>query len=75
MDGGHIVISVELNDVSNYISSHALVDYSATGYAFVDEEFVHDHNLPLFKLKTPCCLEVIDSRPIESELITYLSTV
>ena len=75
LDGGHIVISVELNDVSNYISSYALVDCGATGYAFVDEEFGCNHNLPLFKLKTPHCLKVIDGRPIESGLITHLSRV
>ena len=73
LDRGHIIVSVELNDVPNYIPSHALIDCGATGYAFVDEEFAHDHNLPLFRLKTLRCLEVIDSRPIESGLITHLS--
>ena len=73
LDGGHIIVSVELNDVPNYIPSHALVDCGATGYAFIDEEFARDYNLPLFKLKMPCCLEVIDGRPIESGLIMQLS--
>ena len=75
LDGGHIVISLKLNDVTNYIASHALVDCGAPGYAFVDEEFVCNHNLLLFKLTMPRCLEVIDSRPIESGLVTHLSRV
>ena len=73
MDGGYIVVSVKLDDKSNkFFSSYVLVDCSATGYAFVDEEFAHDHDLLLYKLKTPRSLEVIDGRPIESGLITHL---
>ena len=74
LDGGHIVVSVKLDNKSNkFFSSYALVDYSTFGYAFVDEEFAHDRNLPLYKLKTPHALEVIDSRPIEIGLITHLT--
>ena len=58
---------------TNFFSSYALVDCGATGYAFVDEKFAHDHKLPLYKLKTPRSLEVIDSRPIELGLITHLT--
>ena len=73
LDGGHIVVSVKLDDKSNkFCSSYALVDCSATGYTFIDEAFARDHNLPLYKLKTPRSLEVIDGRPIKSGLITYL---
>jgi len=71
-DGTHIVISVVLNYGISQIPTHALVDCGATGYAFADEEFVHDHNFPLFKLTTPRTLEVIDGRPIESGIITHL---
>ena len=74
MDGGHIVVSVKLDDKSNkFFSCYTLVDCSATSYALVDEEFAHDYNLPLYKLKTPRPLEVIDSRPIELGLITHLT--
>ena len=55
LDGGHIVVSIKLDDKSNkFFSSYVLVDCGATGYAFVDEEFAYDHNLPLYKLKIPC---------------------
>jgi len=73
LDGTHIVISVELNDRISLIPTHALVDCGATGYAFADEEFVRDHNLPLYKLTTLRTLEVIDGCPIESGIITHLT--
>ena len=74
LDGGHVVISVKLDNKSNKIfSSYTLVDCGATGYVFVDKEFECNHDLPLYKLKTPRSLEVIDGRPIESGLITHLT--
>ena len=73
LDENHIVISTQSQDESSLISTHTLVDCGATGFAFIDEEFVHDHNFPLFKLKKPRCLEVIDGRPIESGLITHMT--
>ena len=73
LDGNHIVISTQIQDKCSLISTHALVDCGATGFAFIDKEFVCDHNFPLFKLKKPHCLEVIDGRPIESGLITHMT--
>jgi len=75
LEGNHIVISLELNDGVSYLPTHALVDCGATGYAFADEEYVRDHNLPLFKLKQPRSLDVIDGRPVESGAITYITKV
>ena len=74
LDGNHIVISVELKDGLSLLT-HVLVDCGTTGYVFVDEEFARDHNLPLFKLKQPCSLEVIDGQPVESGMITHLTKV
>ena len=74
LEGGYIVVLVKLDDKSNkFFSSYTLVDCSATSYAFVVEEFAGNHNLPVYKLKTPHTLEVIDSRPIESGLIIHLT--
>ena len=73
LDENYIVISTQIQDESSLISTHALVNCGATGFAFIDEEFACDHNFPLFKLKKPCCLEVIDGRPIESGLITHMT--
>ena len=75
LDGNHIVISMELNDEISCLPTHALVDSGATGYAFADEEFVRDHNLPMFKLKNPRSLEVIDGRPVESGAITHITKI
>ena len=49
------------------------MDYSTTGYLFVDEEFAYNHEFPLYKLKKPCCFKVIDGKPIESSLITHMT--
>ena len=73
LDENHIIISTPIQDESSLISTHAHVDCAVTGFAFIDEEFARDHNFPLFKLKKPRCLEVIDGRPIESGLITYIT--
>ena len=75
LGGSHVVISGELNDGTSPLPTHALVDSGATGYAFADELYVRDHNLPLFKLKQPRRLEVIDGRPVESGDITHLTNV
>ena len=73
LDENHIIISTQIQDESSLISTHVLVDCGATGFAFIDKEFAYDHNFPLFKLKKPCCLEVINGRPIESGLITHIT--
>ena len=75
LDENHIVISTQIQDESSLISTYALVDCGAIGFAFIDEEFACGHNFPLFKLKKPRCLEVIDGRPIESGLITHMTNL
>jgi predicted aspartyl protease len=45
---------------STDIPTHALIDCGATGYPFIDQDFANLHQLPLFPLKTPRALEVID---------------
>ena len=73
LDENHIVISTQIQDKSSLISTHTLVDCGATSFAFIDEEFARGHNFPLFKLKKPRYLEVINGRPIESSLITHIT--
>jgi hypothetical protein len=75
MDGEHLVVSCSLNDNQTPIRSHALVDCGATGIAFIDEEFSRCHNLPLYKLRSPRSLEVIDGRPIGSGQVTHMTKV
>ena len=73
MEGNHLVVTCILEDSNTKIPTHALVDCGATGYAFIDEDFVRHHQLPLFRLKTARSLEVIDGRPIESGDVTHLT--
>src|SRR5690606_12292358 len=73
LDGRHLVISCILVDGNKKIAAHALIDSGATGFAFVDEDFVRHHNLPLTRLETPREIEVIDGRPIESGSVTHMA--
>ena len=73
LEGDHLVVACQLaRDSSSAISSHALIDNSATGFAFMDKDFARCHQFPLIPLKTPRALEVIDGRPIASGMITHL---
>ena len=49
------------------------MDYSTTSYTFINKEFAHDHIFPLYKLKKPYCLVVINARSIKSDLITHIT--
>ncbi len=60
MDGEHLVVNCTIEDQGNEIRSHALIDSGAPGFAFVDEEFANFRGLPLYSLKDPRELEVID---------------
>jgi len=71
MEGKHLVILCNVSFGDKTIASHALIDCGATGVAFVDEDFVRHHQLPLTPLKYPRALEVIDGRPISFGDITH----
>jgi predicted aspartyl protease len=73
MDGKHLVVTCTLSLNGKEIPNHALIDCGATGYAFIDQDFAHRHELPLRPLKTPRALEVIDGRKISSGDITRLA--
>jgi predicted aspartyl protease len=60
MDGNHLVVICTLSLNSKEIPTHTLIDCGATGYAFIDQDFVNHHHLLLHPLKTPRALEVID---------------
>ena len=76
LQGNHLVISCTINKNSpKNIPTHALIDCSTTGYAFVDDEFARYHSLPRYHLKTERELEVIDGRPIKSGNITHMTKI
>jgi putative heme iron utilization protein len=52
-----------------------LTDCGATGIAFMDQDFAHQHEVPLKELKDKRQVEVIDGRTIEYGDITHLAEV
>ena len=72
LEGNHLVVECAVN---NGIDSHALIDCGATGFAFIDEQFVSQHNLPRHRLRVPRALQVIDGRPVSSGDIVELTRV
>ena len=76
LEGNHLVISCTINKSSLYnISTHALIDFSATSYAFVDDKFACYHSLLRYRLKIERELEVIDGRPIKSGNIMHMTKI
>ena len=54
LEGNHLVIACQLaHDSSSVVSSHALINNGATGFAFMDEDFACRHQFPLIPLKKP----------------------
>ena len=75
LDGHHLIVKCTIEDSFRKLKSHSLVDCGASGFAFIDKDYAHHHNLPLHSLKEPRHLEVIDGRPIDSGDITHVVKV
>ncbi len=75
MDREHLVVNCTIDDQGNEIHSHALIDFIATGFAFIDEEMANCHGLLLFSFKNLRELQVIDRQPIQSGLVTTITKV
>jgi hypothetical protein len=73
MDGNHLIVTYTLHDQGNVIKSHALIDCSTTGYAFIDEDDAHCYHPLLHYLQLPRNLTVIDGRPITLGATTYIT--
>ena len=74
LDGNHIVVKCSLRKHDLVIET-ALCDTSATGYAFIDENFARQQNLPKYELRALRPLNVIDWSPIASGDVTYMVKV
>jgi predicted aspartyl protease len=72
MDGNHLIVMCTLSLNTKEIPTHALIDCGATGYVFIDQYFADHHKLPLWPLKIPRAVEVIDGRKISSGDITHI---
>ena len=75
LDGHHLIIKCTIEDTPRRLDTHSLIDCGASGFAFIDMDFVQQHNFPLHSLRDPRRLEVIDGRPIDSEDITHVAKV
>ena len=64
--GRHIVVSCTLSYNEMSINTHVLIDTGASGYAFMDKDFVSTLNIPTLELKKPRTIKVINSRTISS---------
>ena len=74
LDGNHIVVMCSLRRHDTIIET-ALCDTGATRYAFIDENYARQHNLPRYELRTPRPLDVIDGRPIASGDVPHMVNV
>jgi len=71
--GEYFVVPITKNFNGKTIVTSGLIDYGASGIAFIDQTFVGKYSLPTSKLKTPRILDVIDGRPVSSGAITDLA--
>ena len=74
LDRNHFVVKYSLRK-HNPILETAVCHSGATGYAFIDEIFAHQYNLPKYKLQTPRPLDMINVRPIASRDVTHMVKV
>ena len=56
----HLMIDCTLDYNNQSLSLPALVDTGASGVAFIDQTFAHQHNYALIPLPTPRTLEVVN---------------
>jgi len=75
LEGEHLFVGGTLRNGDHSIQTSAIIDRGATGFAFIDENFVRQHNFPHYRLNPPRDLKVIDGRPIESGQITHLTKI
>jgi hypothetical protein len=75
MKGKHLVITCTLTMSSQEIPIHALINCRATGIAFRDQDFAYHRQIILHQLKEKTQVEVIDGRPIQSEVISNINLV
>jgi hypothetical protein len=66
IDGNYLLVTYTLSLNTKEIPTHSLIYRGATRYVFMDQDFADHYNLPLYPLKTPHALEVIDRQKIFS---------
>ena len=72
LEGNRLIVGCTID---NKIGSQAMIDCGATGFAFIDKQFVSQHNLPCHRLRVSRALQVINGRPVSSGDIAELVRV
>jgi len=75
LEGEHLFVAATLRNGDHSIQTSAMIDTGASGFAFIDENFVCQHNFPHYRLNPPQDLEVINGRPIASGQIMHLTKI
>jgi len=75
LEGEHLVVAATICNNDHSIQTSAMIDTGETGFAFIDENFVRQHNLPRYTRNLPQDLEVIDGHPTESGQITHIRKI
>jgi len=73
--GEHLFVAATLRNGDHSIQTPAMIDTGATGFAFINENFVRQHKFPRYSLNPARDLQVIDGRPIEPGQITHLTKI
>ena len=71
----HLFDAATLRNGDHSIQTSAMIDTVPTDFAFIDENFVRQHNFHRYRLNPPQDLKVIDARPIKSGQITHLTKI
>ena len=69
----HMVVSSLLSYHQAQIQILTLINSGASGYAFIDQNFAHQHPFPLYKLKHLWRFFGFDGRPIQTNDITHVA--
>lgn len=75
LDGQHLLVKCSLLSEKTTIRSQVMIDCRSSRFDFIDEVFAPQHNIPLFNLKIPRSLKLIDGRTIESGVITWITRI
>jgi len=75
VEANHLVMACTSIDNYNEIRSHALIGSEVTRYAFIANALAERYYFPLFELKAPRPLTVIDGRPMSSGAITHITKI
>jgi hypothetical protein len=73
IDGNHLIVTCTLHNQGNIINAHVLIDCGTASYAFIDEDYIHHHQLRLHLLKLARNLTIIDGRPVTLGTITDIT--